>query len=253
MDTMKRIRLLLCLLVGMILSSQLCFAESSCEHIWIPYDQQAHGVLAEEVELFEVNTLSHSYMQRLPKEVCALCGERTYSGGSAPETPHAYTVTDWERTHEGKAVCITLTCGVCRYVYTYEVALQTLLEENGDNCLHGGTCDTRKSGYLYENGMILFDTKGYFWPVGFEPGEKVLEAMLIYDTAEHTFLYTSRKYCPVCGKPRVSAVSKPQSEFDSDWNGMPIMTMDFFLTDGVPENLPYQLIDQLREEAAATP
>ncbi len=244
-----RILFILVLALGVaVLGRAETDADASCVHLWVPYSESINSVLPEEIELSEVTELTHMYMQWMPKEVCSLCGKRMYRGSSGSEVPHSYTVTQWERIQEGRAVRITLNCGVCQYSYTYEVTVQTLLDGTGKNCLQGGLCDTHKEGYLFENGMILFDTKGYQLPVDFEPGEAIRPMVLVYDPDEQTFLLTERSYCPTCGRPRTSRFS-PQTEFNSNWNGLQIMTMEYFLTNGVPENLPYQLLDQIRQEA----
>lgn len=226
-------------------------AETVCEHQWAAYDMETDGVMQEEVELGEITDEYHMYMRYYPLAVCELCGARQPTQlGSGSYAPHAYTVTQWQWMEERAAAEISLSCGVCQHTYTYELTVQALLAGDGDNCLHGGACDLRQVGYKYENGMILSAGGELGVPFGFEKGERIWDASLIYDPAEKTFLFTSRSYCPVCGRPRTNNAFSPQTGFNPNWSGLPIMTMDYFMTKGVPENLPYQLIDHLRQEAA---
>ncbi len=228
----------------------LANAEEKCIHQWVRYDEEKHGVLPTEISEPVIAETYHLYIWRSPTKVCELCGVRDLGEyGSGARVPHAYKVADWKKNEIGDAVQITLACGVCEYVHVYDISLQALLDGTAESCLLGGPCKKGTPGYQYENGLVMYLVRRHPYPDDFYVGERESYTPQIYDPEAQTFLFASREFCPVCGRPQASNTYQPQVEYIESWNGLPIMTMEFFLTNGVPEGLPYQLIDQLRQEA----
>lgn len=248
----KRIVTVLLILLLLIVGQCSAETEDACSHQWVPYDVDTHGILPDEIVLTDVDDLYHVYTWYRPSNVCVLCGEREIESGSGPATPHSYTVTGWEKDAEGYAVRITMTCGVCAYTYVQEIPLQTIRDGSGSSCLQGSACDTRRVGYLYENGLIMSYVDSHNYPVDFEIGEEKQYVALLYGQEKNEYFLTSRVYCPVCGRPRNDGLRTMENGFSSNLNGVPVMEETYFLTDGVPENLPYQLFDRLRQEEIAT-
>ncbi len=234
------------------LIDQLREEAAACVHRWVPYNEALHGILPEEITVRQVDETYHACSRWYPSEVCELCGERTGGHGGGPWTPHSYTVTDWSWNEAGDAARITLSCGVCQYVYTYELPLAALLTGTDDSCLHGGACDLRQSAQLYENGMILPYGKMDIYRPDLQLGEPQWYISLVYVEERGQYMFTDRVHCPTCGRPRADWYQQLPADYDLEGSGIPMMDEDQFLTVGVPEDLPYQLIDQLREEAAAT-
>ncbi len=120
MNKRSLVLVLLCLLLASFASAE---SELACDHQWVPYNEEQHGILPEEITLRQEDEVYHVCSRWYPDEVCTLCGERR--GGSAVGSwmYHAYTVSHWERTEAADTAQVTLTCGVCQYVYTYDLTL----------------------------------------------------------------------------------------------------------------------------------
>lgn len=218
---------------------------ADCTHVWEPYAQEIHGQIADEIVLSEVDPLFHVYMVRSPGSVCAVCGECEYSPGTGVHAYHSYEVKQWRCAETGDEVTISWSCRVCSYERTEHTTLQAIVQGTEANCLLGGKCDGARTGYMTDRQIITSGDRSNI------VGEKEWFIALVYDPQAHTFLYASRDYCPLCGKPKIFAPAFATTVFNENWSGLPIMTEEYFLTVDMPDNLPYQLIDQLRKEAGA--
>ncbi len=101
--------------------------------------------------------------------------------------------------------------------------------------------------------MILTMVEAKRYPVDLEIGERLWNISLVYVEEWGQYMFTAREHCPLCGRPRPHAYQQLPEDYDLEGSGIPMMDEVQFLTDGVPDNLPYQLIDALRSQAAATP
>lgn len=243
------ILVLLMVLIG--LCSVVCATADSvtdCVHDWVAFDKSVHGIQEDEVWLKEATASHHLYMHRLPTAVCQLCGAREYpDAASGTNVQHAYRVSQWEYAEDGASVRFVMECAVCEFLNEVSIETERIRQGIEESCLLGGACDERKQGTTYSNGMIL-PVGDEIYPAGFDAGEKEMLYALIYDETGKTFQFAYRLCCPVCGRPRICTDAMPSAEFHEKWNGMQIMTRDYFLTIGMPDNLPYQVIDRIRGE-----
>ncbi len=219
--------------------------QALCGHQWTD-DTAVLASVSVKKEIQAADDMRHIISRLYPVMICTECGEVVY-GGTGAYALHSYTVKAWESYPNG-TVSIDYQCMVCMHTCTMLVERKMLFDSTSDYCLTGGACDIGESGYLNKEGQILSelhisgaDAEGW--------GEKAWFSALIYEPAEKTFLWGERVYCPLCGRPRVSTPELPTTYFDNRYNGLPIMTKEYFLTVDMPDNLPYQLIDQLRKEA----
>lgn len=241
--------LLLLLLLPLIVASG-----ENCEHEWTAFNPYKHGYLAEEVKIIATDEESHQCIMTVPESMCARCDAREYKGSVIDiANRHAYFVSDWCYQDEGAAIEITWTCSLCEYERIETIPLQTIINGSGETCLHGGVCDAKNVGYMHEDGYIYDsgaavlpdltkpdDTKRLFYDALLaQNGETGIELSLV-----------CREYCSLCGRPSVTLLSRSLQSFSDQWNGLSVYTEEAYLQRDMPQNLPYQLIDQLRREAA---
>ena len=225
-------------------------AVSAHEHQWNVCSNVEQEEFPYLIELVEVTNVSHAYMRYFPVKRCLTCDEIQY-GGSASYAMHSYVVQEYHFQQEKEMIVVTWKCKVCKYQHTEQCEVQLIKEGKMPICLLGGSCEANARGYLYDNGIILPEMMGNV-PVEYSGSEKLLLHALIYNEQNQSFLQGYRQYCPLCGRPRIESLSQPTTKFKEKWNGLPIMTEQYFLTVDMPQNLPYQLIDTLRQESGAT-
>ncbi len=216
-----------------------------CVHQWETMDFSHYNTVVEqEVGDDERHWLGHYGSH----ETCSICGElNDYYRVSASGQSHAFDVISC-KAFEGDEVEILFCCRMCEYERSERTTIQTIVDGTAETCLLGGACPRNIVGFMNDKGIILPDSMVGV-PTNYDIGERVWFNAVIYDADNRTFLFSSRDYCPVCGRPRIFAPSYATPVFNENWNGLPIMTEEYFLTVDMPENLPYQLIDQLRKEA----
>lgn len=250
---MKRSVFLVMIVMSLVMGG--CFAESQpgeqgdgeCVHQWEFADFSNYQTLLEQEPGNDKNHWLGHYGSR---EICGICGEfNGYYRVSASGQSHAFVVTNCTES-EADVIEILFRCRMCEYERSENTLIQTILDGNADTCLLGGACSRNIVGYMNDKGMILPDSMVGV-PANYDIGERERFISVIYDPIDQTFLFASRDYCPVCGRARVFAPSYPTPVFNESWYGLPIMTEEYFLTVDMPDNLPYQLIDQLRQEAGA--
>lgn len=233
-----------------VLAMNNCYAEDVpvCRHKWGTSDFSDWEWF---VEQEEDNQKSHWLAHYGAQEICSICGEfNGYNRVSAAGQTHVFDVIRCTPL-EGDSIEILFRCRMCEYERCEKTTVQTIVDGTSGSCLLGGECSQNVVGYMNDDGLILPNSM-----VGelanFDIGEREWFISIIYDPANQTFLLASRDYCPVCGRPRFFSHSDATQIFNERWNGFPIMTEEYFLTVDMPNNLPYQLIDQLREEAQAS-
>lgn len=214
----------------------------ACPHSWVPYDQSEHGISQYKVILDRTDPDVHCFVGFYPSSVCEMCGACTYTNGGGSEAHHAYRVTGCVYDDAGENVTITWLCELCSYERTECVTVQSILSGEHDTCLLGGACDERLISRYMLDGIVLNGTM----PAEWLNAEREWFRAVIYDRETGGFMYESRKYCVVCGRPSVYDDWAEYGPFRENWNGLPIMTLDYFLNVGVPQNMPYRLIDEIR-------
>lgn len=221
--------------------------EISCEHQWIVEDKEG---VQQKVELENVNDKYHLLITYSLKSVCSECGEQSFQNRNYTYMPHSYLVEGWSFENDKCSVNVTWQCCICGHVLSEVISMNDVLAGSLEWCLYGGECENKLSGYLHKDGYILPEGGAYL-PGGVEVNEKEYMIAIIYDPNNMNFHFSHRTYCATCGRPYRLSTSSPTPMFNENWNGLPIMTEEYFLTVDMPENLPYQLIDQLRKEAGA--
>lgn len=244
----KTLRNLLCVLILCISMLAIQFVQAEgCQHQWNDV-YSARDEYATQIVLHTVDDSCHWYMERYASAICVICNELLYEGDAwIPAAQHSFVVRDMN-LDVNNDVRVTFVCAVCDYVREEVTALHQLLSGTNQECLLGGQCDPTKVAYLTEKGIILPEALGVV-PHSFDAGDKMLYAVLVYNKDTQSFQLASRVHCAVCGRPRINGYQSPSTVFSERWNGLQIMTEDYFLELNMPDNLPYQLIDQLRQEA----
>lgn len=243
---MKQICFMLPLVLALSLVA-LAFAES-CEHEWIDYELQAYNYAGVEYGYEQHSADAHLMNMVIPSQICKNCGETSEEvmrAGTAE--PHVYKVTAWKYTEDEQSVEITYTCSDCAYQRIDCIALETICQGTASSCLWGGQCDRSQLGFMYEGGVIRrfqSDRQDYIRFSG------VIEGT--YQDGTKGYVLATREYCLVCGRPQMSVSQTVAGEMPEEWNVMPVYTQEEFLTKDMPSNLPYQVIDQLKEKASAT-
>lgn len=221
---------------------------SVCAHEWEHYSETRHGAAPVSIILEEATPEYHLYMRETPEAICRLCGAWSEScTRSGSYVPHAYTVQEWEYINDKMDVKFVMLCGVCGYRYEDTVETELICSGEAGSCLFGGICDQRKRAALYSSGLVL-PAGDEAYPSEFAAGDKELLYALVYDPSAGTFQPGYRVFCPACGKPRLQSDVAASERFEESWNGLPAMTPDYMLTVGVPEGLPYQMIEQIRND-----
>ena len=233
-----------CIALIAALSMAICAsAENSspeCEHKWVLFT----SFLDMELTIEQNDDSSHNYVRSYPKEVCSLCG--AYGDvwlASKESQPHAFELSGWSGTEEN--ITMHLKCHLCGYEKDWAMGLEAILTSGAAPCLHGGQCTRGDRGYM--------DTQGKIVPWTWSAEEQVRLVAVLHNADEQTYQPATRHYCSVCGRPGYddNLRNPPQTEFNESWNSLPIMSEADFLTVDMPDDLPYQLIDQLRKEAGA--
>lgn len=216
----------------------------ACLHSWVPYDQAVHGTSQYKTILSRTDPDGHCFVGFYPANVCALCGACAYANGGGSYAYHAYRVTGCVYDDAGENVTITWMCELCSYERTESVPVQSILAGEHDTCLLGGACDERMISRYMHDGVILDGTM----PAEWLNVEKEWFRAVIYDMETGGFMCETRKYCVVCGRPGVYDDGAEYGPFHEQWSGLPVMTLDYFLNAGVPQSMPYRLIDEIRSE-----
>lgn len=226
-------------LTGNVLAEGTEMTGIVCDHEWVRY--YGSETIAANIE--QCNETFHWKVRHVAEEVCKHCGEYgEILRATKSSQPHAYELADWSGTEEN--ISMRLQCHLCGFQKLIEIEYTAILNAEATPCLNGEPCVIGNRGYLNTQGKIVP------WTDSVE--EQVHLTALIYYAEEKLFRPAGRYYCYVCGRPDYDESVRPESAFKENWNGFPIMTEEYFLTVDMPENLPYQLIDQLREEAQAS-
>lgn len=226
-----------------------------CEHVWTDFNPYVHGYAATDFQLEVEDEEFHQCIIRSPEKICVDCGARQYGESlSAVRNRHAFVVAEWRYQEEETVVMITWQCDLCGYLKTETALLDVILSGNADTCLLGGKCNAANRGNMYTDGHI-YDSGVTLLRDGTKPNDdnRVVFPALLVDERGSDVMFTlvSRSYCSWCGRPSVNQLGDWSEHFEEDWSGLSIYTERKFLEMGMPSEMPYQLIDQLRAEAGA--
>lgn len=214
----------------------------TCTHAWEAYDELHHGTSLYKAELVKADPDRHWYVGFYPAKVCTICGQGEYARGGSTGAYHAFKVVNYHFDDEEANVTIAWECDLCGYERAEMVTVQSILEGTNETCLLGAECHWQRTSRYMHEGVVLDGTM----PAEWKDVPKEWFRAVIYDMETGRFLCTTRKYCIVCGRPSVNDKSPEYEAFHEKWSGLPIMTLEYFLNEGIPQNMPYRLIDELR-------
>lgn len=238
-ERFARIAVILCTL--MLSIGVCCVAEdTACEHSWTLYTGYADDFLTQEAVIEPYDSETHTIIRAFPIEECSNCGEVRGQGyGAGYMQVHSYSVAGWQFVNEGMDVEIRFNCHICEYELTETVALQSILEGTETTCILGGECAANLAGSMYPEGIE--QTNGFRTDAISFAG-----VVQVPCTEERSHYYLAeRSYCPVCGRPQMQIFSISDA-LTAEWEKWPLYEADEFLSAEMPEELPYQLVDDLR-------
>lgn len=150
---------------------------------------------------------------------------------------HLYAVLSCERKKDAQdAYTVTYRCELCGHVRIDILYLADLAEAEGNEavtCLHGGACPMAGGKWLPWQGVL---------GVGYSEAAWDTTRVLLEDGTE---VIARRMDCWTCRRPFMKIVRDAKAS--AEW---PTMTYAEFMSTS-RDDLPYQLIDQLREENKA--
>lgn len=214
-------------------------ADSICDHKWenVFHIESIEECIEQGDE--EVHWLARYY----PTMTCIYCGDYgTHIGGSKSGQPHAYELLEWYGGEE--SAIMLLQCHICGFQKQMEFEYDMILNAPKPPCLTGEPCTRRNRGEMNAQGKIVPWVKS--------DEERVSMSALFYYEEAQTYRPVGRHYCYLCGRPGYEETVRPAPVIKESWIGLTIMTEEEFFSVDMPNNLPYQLIDQLREEAQAS-
>lgn len=239
-----RTAVVLCVLLVSISMGCSLAERTSCEHSWTVFTEYADVFLTQEVEVQQYDSEMHAIVRSFPIEKCALCGEvRGQEHRASYMQIHSYKVDDWHFVNDGAGVEIQFGCHICGYELVEMAALQEILDGTNNLCLIGGECVDDYAGSMYPAGIE--QTNGFRKDAHSFTG--VVEVPCS-DDRSHYYL-AERSYCPVCGRPQMQIISMLDEGQRDEWGKWPCYDLPAFLSQNMPNNLPYQLIDSLRSQS----
>lgn len=236
------------LLLGLVIILVCCTAAQAgetdeCEHQWencltgdFEYDEL-------EATVEPIDEQMHSIRRVYPKEMCAKCGATQGCGyGAGKRQVHSYDLVKWEYINHNSEVVIFLRCRICEYDYVMIENVQNIIEGREDNCLLGGTCPDNLSGSMYAEGIAATD--------GSRKDELRFSGVIEMpcENGANQYYIAYRTYCPICGRPERHNTENVYGEMPESWKEWVLYTEEEFLKADMPDNLPYQLVDQLRAD-----
>ena len=226
------------------LSYDQLLTPDTCEHIWHPIvvssAELTDGVQAYSYEVLGtkvyVSVGSYHAEVRYVMNRCSLCGLEQ-SMPEARDLPHCYRVTEELLLQD--AVTLTYTCDDCGHARRETLDLAELRAEDPTsaeaNCLHGGACSQAGLFTTAEIGRLtVLDGRVYY-----------LTRVLVEEDGQLVTKVAQRLHCPFCRRPHLQHVRS----LDEGWEGyaaLPEMTYTEFMTLQTGEDLPYVVIDRLR-------
>lgn len=237
---MSRWRLMFCALVLCLLLGTAAAYSEECPHSWHPCDLSQIDYAEISPEMIAVDDSSHMYLRKFPKEECTLCdATRGFSTAAGYLQPHSFSVEEWYRDNENN-VFIFLKCHICEFQHEVHASVDTILAGTSETCLLGGACVNREGGSMYPQGIESTD--------GTRTDAIVFTGIVetpCADGRSHLYL-ANRVYCPVCGQPELQLISDEETTHAYK-DRYEHYSTEAFLSTGMPQNLPYQVIDTIKK------
>lgn len=169
---------------------------------------------------------------------CSTCRSRQTMPKVRAEQ-HLYAVLACEKKKDAQdAYNVTYRCELCGHVRIDILYLADLAEAEGNEavtCLHGGACPMAGGVWL---------TNGSAEAVGYSVSAWSKTRVHMDDGTE---VIARRLDCWTCRRPFMQIVRDADASA-AEYADLPVMTYAEFMSPGERTDLPYQLIDQLREQ-----
>lgn len=169
---------------------------------------------------------------------CSTCRSRQTMPKVRAEQ-HLYAVLSCEKKKDAQdAYNVTYRCELCGHVRIDILYLADLAEAEGNEavtCLHGGACPMAGGVWL---------TNGSAEAVGYSVSAWSNTRVHMDDGTE---MIARRLDCWTCRRPFMQIVRDADASA-AEYADLPVMTYAEFMSPGERTDLPYQLIDQLREQ-----
>lgn len=213
------------------------------EHDWYEVGsgtQKQYAALLNEQQRVDMGDYHNVYTYAIFE--CSTCRSRQTMPKAQAEQ-HLYAVLSCEKKKDAKdAYNVTYRCELCGHVRIDTLYLADLAEAEGSeavSCRHGGACPMA-------GGMWL--TEGSEWDVGYSVAAWNKTRVITEDGAE---VIARRLDCWTCRRPFMQIVRDADASA-AEYADLPTMTYAEFMSPGERTDLPYQLIDQLREKQGET-
>ncbi len=174
---------------------------------------------------------------------CLLCGVCQVLP-EIREEQHLYCVEEYDvDAANSDLVRITYRCELCAHVRIEPVLMSDLVSEAASaeaiDCRHGAECPAIGQYMEIEKGIqVRYDEWTWY-----------LARVLVNENGQDIWKVARRLECWTCRRPYMQV----RTEIDENWadfDSLPTMTYEEFMSEE-RDDLPYQLIDQLRKEAGA--
>lgn len=218
----------------------------TCEHRWyavsleVEVTEYENGVVrfAQDVLLPKTYIAVGSWHAEVTYVLnsCSKCGVEQYMP-EAREFPHRYRVTD-EKSN-GDMVTLSYTCDDCGHIRRETLSLAAIRATDAAStevdCMHGGVCPTAGLFTDAELGRyVLVDGRPYS-----------LVRVQMEEDGQMVWKVAHRLHCPFCRRPQMLHIRK-LDESCEDFESLPEMSYEEFMTVKTEADLPYRVIDRLR-------
>lgn len=218
---------------------------NECSHQWRSFDMnQDRECLQYGYHAIEDDGTEHIRSVFTPEMICADCGAVSEQGSYGGfKEPHAMVVVNWDDTVQPDGVQVQWMCIDCSYQLEDVIPWDTLLGGSDQDCLKGGECAHPGDAYMSIDGRLVWGSPGVY-------GTDFVFFTRVVEEDGHYFLL-SREYCIRCGRPTAVIVEDAHGRPEPRWAHVEIVAMTEFLRMDMQENLPFLLVDKLRETANA--
>lgn len=169
---------------------------------------------------------------------CSTCRSRQTMPKTQAEQ-HLYAVLSCEKKKDTQnAYNVTYRCELCGHVRIDTLYLSALTEAEGSEavtCRHGGACPMAGGKWLTDESERVVGYSVAAWN----------KTRVI--TEDGTEVIARRLDCWTCRRPFMQIVRNADASA-AEYADLPAMTYAEFMSPGERTDLPYQLIDQLREQ-----
>lgn len=208
------------------------------EHKWNEVGsgtQSQYAALLNETQRVDMGDYHNVYTYSIYE--CSTCRSRQTMPKAQAEQ-HLYTVLSCERKKDAQnAYNVTYRCELCGHVRIDILYLSALAEAEGSEavtCLHGGACPMAAGKWLTDESERVVGYSEEAWNT-----TRVI-------TEDGTEVIARRLDCWTCRRPFMQIVRNADASA-AEYADLPTMTYAEFMSPGERTDLPYQLIDQLRE------